>query len=319
MRRRGFTLVELLVAIAIVAALAALLLPALQAARESSRRVSCANNLRQVGVGVLLHHDALGHFPYGGWGHEWVGVPDRGAEKKQPGGWIYNTLPYLEQTTLHRLGNAADATGMSRRLAAPVETLTCPSRRSCQAWPVSPLYDYMAHPKPSGTVEIVGRSDYAINSGSTFSFGFPGPATLSEGDSPEYGWRELYTANPKFTFNGISHLRSATELRRVEDGASLTYLAGEKYLDPLQYENGESLGDNESLYSGYCSDNHRFTESGLALDGALPSGNAQNNFRFGSPHLAGVYFLYCDSSVRMIDFDVDATVHASAGSINDGG
>ena len=69
----GFTLVELLVVIAIIAALVALALPAVQYARAAARRVSCANNLRQVGTAVLLHEEAHGFFPTGGWGPEWIG------------------------------------------------------------------------------------------------------------------------------------------------------------------------------------------------------------------------------------------------------
>src|SRR6476469_9470818 len=75
----GFTIVELLVVIAVIAILAALLLPALQAARESGRRAQCGNNLKNVGVGLLLYHDSYRAFPCGGWGHFWVGVPERGA------------------------------------------------------------------------------------------------------------------------------------------------------------------------------------------------------------------------------------------------
>ena len=71
--RFGFTLVELLVTIAIVSLLLALLLPAVQSAREAGRRANCQSNLRQIGLALLSYHDTQGHFPLGGWGHEWVG------------------------------------------------------------------------------------------------------------------------------------------------------------------------------------------------------------------------------------------------------
>jgi prepilin-type N-terminal cleavage/methylation domain-containing protein len=92
MRRvAGFTLVELLVVIAIIALLVTLLLPAVQA-----RRTQCTNNLRNLGMATLLHHDALLHYPSGGWGYRWVGLPDRGFAGAQPGGFVYNILQLVK-------------------------------------------------------------------------------------------------------------------------------------------------------------------------------------------------------------------------------
>src|SRR4051794_4931661 len=94
--RKGFTLVELLVVIAIIGILVALLLPAIQAAREAARRGSCANNLKNLGLAALNHHDVMRHFPVSNGGP----YGDEAPVAQYGTGWILNTLPQLEEQAL---------------------------------------------------------------------------------------------------------------------------------------------------------------------------------------------------------------------------
>lgn len=321
-RRLAFTLIELLVVIAIIGVLVALLLPAVQSAREASRLVHCQSGLRQIGVGLITFHDQRKSFPPGGWGHEWTGMPSRGAGERQPGGWIFVLLPYIEQQQLYSLGMDGDPVAATRRLETPLPLFTCPSRRACEPWAASPLYQYAASPRPVGSPARLGRSDMAINAGATLALGFAGPESLEDGDSGRSIWPDMVgnALNASSQFSGISHVRVATSLRRITDGASCTYLVGEKYLAPEHYETGESIGDKVSLYSGYAIDNHRFTELNLppASDGMLPLTSIRAPLRFGSAHSAGVNMVRCDGSTHLVSFDVDPTVHYCLGHAFDG-
>lgn len=133
--RRGFTLVELLVVIAIIGILVALLLPAVQAAREAARRLKCSNNLKQVALGLHNYHDVMGSFPSG-----WVYPSPPAASpptNHESWGWGALMLPYLEQQSLHeQLGVTrwnlwqayAGAYSQTRALSqTPVKTFICPS------------------------------------------------------------------------------------------------------------------------------------------------------------------------------------------------
>ena len=320
----GFTLVELLVSLAIIGILIALLLPAVQLVRESARITKCQNNLKQMSLAMLTHDHVFRVFPSGGWGHEWVGVPERGSGPRQPGGWIYNILPYLEEGNLHDLGAGLSGDtaneAYSSRLQTPICLFVCPSRRECVCWPISDKYPYVRTPKPYGTVAVAPRADYAVNAGTSHVFSIAGPTSLEQGDDPKY-W--LSPAPRKFS--GISHLHLGVSLKDVWDGAGKTYMVGEKHVPSNEYATGESFGDNESLYSGYCTDLHRFAgiieRQRYSLspfvpplpDDAPSESSIPADIRFGSAHQSGFNMAFCGGAVRFVAYEVDPEIHLRAG------
>ena len=310
---------ELLVVVAIIGILISLLLPAVQAAREAARQSQCRNNLKQLALGALSHESATGRFPTGGWGCQWIGDPDRGNDWHQPGGWIYNVLPYVDQQTVHDLQSGK--TGQARLDAArqmlqtPLALFNCPTRRPPALVPigvigVNPPYYF------SSSVSMVARSDYAGNGGDICSdaasfgsgFGDWGPSGYPTDPS---GFQKI-AAN----VNGVTYPGSEVTVADIHDGTSSTYLFGEKYLTPDFYYNGQDGGDNENMYIGDNADVNRWTSIGWSPLQDRPG--VVTFFPFGSAHAGGLNMAFCDGSVHTISYSIDPEVHRCLGNREDG-
>ena len=151
--------------------------------------MECQNHLKQLALGALHHEAATGRYPTGGWTWEWIGEPERGTDHRQPGGWIYNILPYIEQQAIHDLplgksGSALlDAT--TQIIQTPLAILMCPTRREPKVYPLGPPYPTQTFHN-TNTVDKTIRNDYAANGGDTYGIwsGPSGdPATLRRATS----------------------------------------------------------------------------------------------------------------------------------------
>jgi prepilin-type N-terminal cleavage/methylation domain-containing protein/prepilin-type processing-associated H-X9-DG protein len=344
----AFTLVELLVVIAIIGVLVALLLPAVQAAREAARNSQCKNSLKQIGLAMLNYESARKEFPAGGWGFRWMGDPDAGTGPRQPGGWIYQVAPYIEQAGVTYIGSGtrgqAKYDALAQQRAAIVPMFYCPSRRAPIPMPSIEMCFNAGNP------EKEARSDYAVNGGPVTVATAGGPAPNSDftncaGIFPNCAWDQHDDTINRFT--GIVTARLGAKLRQVTDGTSNTIMVGEKYLPQAFYETvshrayvigtpnagDDNPGDNSSMYQGYDLDTVRWPSGSLdsagqpqgrlplsdSVFGANPQTYAPGGQQsLGGPHAAGVNLVYVDGSVHMVEWDVDPIVWNSRADRQDG-
>jgi prepilin-type N-terminal cleavage/methylation domain-containing protein len=298
-RKTAFTIVELLVVIAIISVLVGLLLPAVQAAREAARRTTCQNNLKQIGLGFHTHHDTFGWFPTGGWGWNWSGDADRGFDERQPGGWAYNLLPFIEQQVLHDVDKGSQGADKERligdRLESIVQTYQCPSRRSGRIEPTS-IKMHNAEFR-----NMVCKSDYAANCGD-------GPRNEIDG-GPAAG-STTPPAKPQLE-NGVSYRCSKVATNALLDGLSHTLCVGEKYLDLNLWGTGTDAADNENAFCGYNNDLYRSTNEIYHPPSLDRAGMIQ--YTYGGAHHAGFHVVMCDGSVHVIGFEIEKEVFRRLG------
>jgi prepilin-type N-terminal cleavage/methylation domain-containing protein len=310
----GFTLVELLVVIAIIAVLIGLLLPAVQSARESARRTTCVNNMKQLGLALHGHHDSKGSLPPGGeWRHDlpWNNPP---APNPELGGVLVRILPYLEQNTLHDGINFTSNTNVRQQIVggrevgqAVIKAYICPS-------------DLHQGVVPGTTT---GFSNYGGNFGPTSAAGSGNPNCSCTLDynafRPRTGFNQDNPAGP-FTRRGNVFTCRFTE---IPDGLSHTIFMGEVRVDCTAHGRGGWAASNngQGLFSTLWPLNYESCSDSVASAGGNGCGarcNWQTEFGFKSRHLGVVGFLMGDGAVRMISEAADHAALQLLGCRNDG-
>jgi len=290
----GFTLVELLVVIAIIGVLIALLLPAVQAAREAARRTSCSNHLKQIGLAVTSFESTHRYLPAGA---DWE------PEKIARGSVLIFLLPYLELSNIYdaydfKQANIDDAvfSGTSERIGStPIETYVCPSDSHDEVpWP---LHNYSASRGPTGL---------ANNPACPCDFSWQDFALAPDGD--------------RYNFAGpFSRLGSECEVRQITDGMSHTIFFGETL--PACSSHGLNGWAKTNNGNGYCSTlipiNYD-TCNANDVDPCHRPCNWNTEVGFRSSHSGGAFFLMGDGAVRFLQDNIDFQTYQYLGAKSDG-
>jgi prepilin-type N-terminal cleavage/methylation domain-containing protein/prepilin-type processing-associated H-X9-DG protein len=270
LQSRGFTLVELLVVIAIIGVLVALLLPAVQAARESARRTQCSNHLKQMGLAFQNHADVHGILPDAG--QDW-GAPRTKINgviqiaPNQAWGWAYQMCPYIEQRNLWEQPVDTDVAKTT------IKMLFCPTRR-----PPTIIAGTQSG-MPNGPR---GQIDYACSGGTDGSF--PSP---------------LGGTNGAIVRGGAEAIR----LAKITDGLSNTIIVGERRCNIARRNDPTMADENNGWIDGYDWDTVRWGYAMFAAD--YRSTSISSSREFGAQHPGGCQFVYADGSVRILQYGMD--------------
>lgn len=312
LERRAFTLVELLVVIAIIGVLVALLLPAVQAAREAARRMQCGNNLKQVGLGLAAYESSRKEYPAGRYGCDslagTVGPCAVGGLASDASGFVF-LLPYLEMQSLYDTLNPTDAKGALMRIS-PVDAWHTPQRLAGLALRppmfVCPSSDSLSHIDYDDNLGVnINWTPKPATGTYAFVAGINGPSFTSSSRV------KMYNTGP---FIYLFPVRS----REIADGLTATYFVGEvthahemstRNLWAFGLRHLDSLRTTEWPLNGPTDPFVAITLGGWSSNGRVYSGG------FNSDHPAGAHFARGDGGVEFVADSIDAAVYDAAATI----
>jgi prepilin-type N-terminal cleavage/methylation domain-containing protein len=311
--KHGFTLVELLVVIAIIGILIALLLPAVQAARESARRSQCENNLKQISLASHLVLDTYKTFPSAGIG-PWPDITLRNnavlSPDEQEVGWGYQILPYIEEKAIQDLRGSTGSTSVISQgdvqdivATNPVTHYFCPSRRRPTAQDRRYLMDYAC----SVPTQLALNSPAAPRFFSNEFWCYQDPFFRNEQSTAKCRALGIIVRTPRYG--------TATKVSQVTDGLSSTMMYGEKWLRTGAYDTGEWY-DDRGWTDGYDPDIVRSTALPPRPDDPIDDNN--DPYAMGGSHPAGFNSCFGDGAIHFLTWEVDPIIYNRWGNRRDG-
>lgn len=317
--RRGFTLVELLVVIAIIGVLIALLLPAVQQAREAARRMQCRNNLKQMGLALHNYHDTYGAFPAGYYRNN---DDDNVSAFQGPGwGWGTSILPQIEENNRFdglspNTRHASDDADILQYSQPPISAYRCPS---------APGGDLNETLPTSSSSPAHGLSTYKG------VFGDRNTQAYYTSDLPNCSY---YAGSCVNGGNGIFSPNSKISFRDITDGTTNTVMVGEVPYGPngTKTSSGTLIDYKGAVWIGITADGNSSagvrsnvatiqTLRGLTASGSTSTSyqiNGSSSNAFGSHHAGGAQFVLADASARFIASTVEPSLLNRISARNDG-
>jgi prepilin-type N-terminal cleavage/methylation domain-containing protein/prepilin-type processing-associated H-X9-DG protein len=328
-QRRGFTLVELLVVIAIIGVLVALLLPAVQSAREAARRMSCTNNLKQIGIALHNHVDVKGAFPPGG-------VNTGGNGTRCYTTWSIEILPFMEYQSLYQQYR------QDRFNEDPLNRPVFQSRVKSYECPADTLNGKLERPAsgPHQNQDFMhgsyransGRSDITVEHGRWDTFEpelWSGGRHIKEYMGPLHATGLPYNGAtfPDVLRNGVplSWLGGPVRMAEITDGTSNSLMVGElTFIDKIPL-----AGSNRATFWAFTYAS--YNQSSVTVESRTLTNEFQKCARspglrgdqlckaaWGSNHASGLNFVFCDGSVKFISYNIDVNLLANTATIQGG-